>query len=214
MSLDHKGHLRTVLVAAVVAVATTIVLRSTTGAPAQAAHALGNDSTSQAATEAPKATNAASGNAKREAMDDSQRTAMDDAQRTALIAATLQFADRARAKAWPDPPILALSEDAFAREVCRDDIPCQNIAAAYDAKRRRVLYRARLDMALHWDRSFVVHEIVHWLQHQARPEGVDDDESCRAYKMAEVEAYTVQNRYLHFHQSGRRAGGFLNMLMC
>jgi hypothetical protein len=76
-----------------------------------------------------------------------------------------------------------------------------------------VLYRVELDITKVWERSFLVHELVHWLQHQAQPD-TQSEPSCMAYRAAEREAYTVQNRYLRHHQSGRRAGTMLNMLHC
>jgi hypothetical protein len=139
--------------------------------------------------------------------------AMDTALRDELLAAAVHFGDRPRPKS-DAPAVLALPSAEFAREVCRDEnIPCANVMAAYDPRRVRVVYRAELDLGRVWERSFVVHELVHWIQHQAQAD-TDADVSCPAYRAAEREAYTVQNRYLRHHQSGRRAGTMLSMLHC
>ena len=133
--------------------------------------------------------------------------------REQLVAAAVEFSDRPRPGS-PLPALLALEPEAFAREVCQDpNLPCDNVFAAYDPTRVRVLYRKSLDLTKVWERSFVVHELVHWLQHQADPD-TRADPSCQTYRAAEREAYTAQNRYLRHHQSGRRAGTMLAMLHC
>ena len=140
-------------------------------------------------------------------------TPMAEALREELVLAAVEFSERPRPRT-PIPETLALSAAAFSREVCRDpNIPCDNVMAAYDPVRVRVLYRAELDITKVWERSFVVHELVHWLQHQAQPD-TQADADCKTYRAAEREAYTVQNRYLRHHQSGRRAGTMINMLHC
>lgn len=140
-------------------------------------------------------------------------TPMPAALRDELVSAAIEFSERPRPRA-PVPTTLALPAAAFAGEVCRDaNIPCHNVMAAYDPLRSRVLYRAELDLTKVWDRSFLVHELVHWLQHQAQLD-TQADPDCMTYRAAEREAYTVQNRYLRHHQSGRRAGTMLNMLHC
>ncbi len=138
---------------------------------------------------------------------------LDAQMRAQLMSDAVEFSDRPR-PATPIPTIVALPPDVFAQEVCRDDnIPCDSVLAAYDPKRLRVMYRASLDLSKVWERSFLVHELVHWLQHQAKPES-HADASCPDFKAAEREAYAVQNRFLRHHQSGRRAGTMLNMLHC
>jgi hypothetical protein len=140
-------------------------------------------------------------------------TPMPAALREELVSAAVEFSERPRPRT-PIPATLALPAAAFAREVCRDaNIPCDNVMAAYDPAHLRVLYRAELDLTKVWERSFVVHELVHWLQHQAQAD-TQADPDCKTYRAAEREAYTVQNRYLRHHQSGRRAGTMLNMLHC
>ncbi len=140
-------------------------------------------------------------------------TPMEARLREQLVEAAVEFSERSR-PASPLPTVLGLSPDTFAREVCRDqNIPCDNVLAAYDAREQRVLYRAELDLTKVWERSFLVHELVHWIQHQAQPD-VGVEPTCQAYRAAEREAYTAQNRYLRHHHSGRRAGTMLNMLHC
>lgn len=161
---------------------------------------------------------------------------MPDRMRQELVDWAIHFSDLPR-PASPPPAVMALGSEAFARRVCvGDGTPCDNVLAAYDVARNEVIHRASLDLAKPWDRSFVVHELVHWLQvhkaatvpawgaaerearaaSDARPDGSarESRAECEARRAAEREAYAVQNRYLRHYHSGRRAGGVLMMMHC
>ena len=112
------------------------------------------------------------------------------------------------------PALEALPDEALRQIVCTElaEHACRGLVAAYEPARKRIVYRASLDMRLAFDRSFIVHELVHWLQH--RDGQAHAGAGCRAVMAAEREAYAAQNRYLHHHKVGRRMGGVLNFVGC
>ncbi len=147
---------------------------------------------------------------------------MDATQRKELLEWAVHFSERPQPTS-PIPAMIAFADEGFARRVCRDNgLPCESVIAAYDAARNEVVYRASLDLSSVWDRSFLVHELVHWIQDRgdsssgrsAPKEALSDKADCEARRVAEREAYTVQNRYLRHYQSGRRAGAVLLMMFC
>ncbi len=98
------------------------------------------------------------------------------------------------------PQLIALSDRAMREMVC-PDVPdgCASLAAAYSIKTGVIYYRESfsLDKLLH--RSYLVHEMVHFLQHLDLGEKVND--SCRRIFRLEREAYGVQAAYLRRHGS-------------
>jgi hypothetical protein len=114
------------------------------------------------------------------------------------------------------PALLALGDEALAEVVCGgaipSPVPCKLVAAAYDPASRRIVYRASLNLAQPLDQSFIVHELVHWLQHAAgEPLG---DAPCAAVFRAEREAYAAQNRFLEQHRVHLRMGQVLRFMSC
>ncbi len=109
---------------------------------------------------------------------------------------------------------MALPEADLKKIVCVDvaENACRGLVAAYEPARQRIVYLNTLDMRLPLDRSFIVHELVHWLQH--RDGQAHADAACSAVYAAEREAYAAQNRYLHHYKVGRRMGGVLNFVAC
>jgi hypothetical protein len=133
----------------------------------------------------------------------------------ALLNDLLQWASRL--SGMPLAPVLpavqALSPDDLARRVCPDEpANCRTLVALYDTDRREVLYRNTLDLRDETDQSFIVHELVHYLQHLR-----DGDElfsSCERVLAAETAAYAVQNRYLTHFKQWRRVGEMLRFTHC
>lgn len=117
----------------------------------------------------------------------------------------------------PAPPALpiltALPEADLARRVCPDEPHhCRTLIAVYDTDRAEVLYRDTLDLRDETDQSFLVHELVHYLQHRRDGDVLFAD--CPHVMQAESEAYAAQNRYLAHFKQWRRVGEMLRFTHC
>ncbi len=111
------------------------------------------------------------------------------------------------------PPLLPLPQEALAQEVCGlEQAHCRGLVAVYDTDLRRILYVNTLDMSDPTDQSFIVHELVHALQHQQRGDALHA--SCAAVVESEREAYAVQNRYLAEFRQWRRVGKAVRFMHC
>lgn len=111
------------------------------------------------------------------------------------------------------PLLEPLSAEELSRTVCPNrPQSCRGLVAAYDTDRRRIVYRDTLDMRDPTDQSFIVHELVHWMQHLAR--GPALEETCDSVLAAEREAYEVQNRYLARFKQWQRVGEVLRFTFC
>lgn len=100
------------------------------------------------------------------------------------------------------PPIVRMSAGEMHREVCSDtQTSCANLAALFDTDSQRILLRDDLDLDNASDNSFLVHELVHVLQHRLRGDRIFA--GCHETLATEREAYAAQNRYL------KREGKFL-----
>lgn len=84
--------------------------------------------------------------------------------------------------------------------------------AAYDAPTHTVILRDFLDMRRTPDRSFLVHELVHALQHQRQ--GAAFQARCNDVVNTEREAYQVQNHYLAVHGQFQRVGQMMGQMVC
>jgi hypothetical protein len=137
---------------------------------------------------------------------------------TARLRDLIAWAAEHRGRRLPAPgeaPILqALPEEQLRQTVCAElaQHACRGLVAAYEPARQRIVYRDTLDMRRPFDRSFIVHELVHWLQH--RDGQATAGAECRAVLAAEREAYAAQNRYLHHHGVGSRVGFGLKFIAC
>jgi len=130
-----------------------------------------------------------------------------------LIGWATRLSGRATAPKDEPPALVPLVDDELALTVCPDRPgSCRGLVAAYDTDRRRIVYRASLDMRDPTDQSFIVHELVHWLQHVDR--GAALEASCESMLDAERKAYEVQNRYLVRFKQWQRVGEVLRFTFC
>lgn len=111
------------------------------------------------------------------------------------------------------PPIVRMSVGEMRRQVCGDgQRSCANLAALFDSDGRRILLRDDLDLDNPGDNSFLVHELVHVLQHRQR--GERTFAGCHETLRSEREAYLVQNRYLKREGAFLRFGEGLAFMRC
>jgi hypothetical protein len=111
------------------------------------------------------------------------------------------------------PALTALSEAELARRVCPDEPRhCRTLIAVYDTDRTEILYRNTLDLRDETDQSYLVHELVHYLQHRRDGDALFAD--CPRVMQAEFEAYAAQNRYLAHFKQWRRVGEILRFTHC
>ena len=75
-----------------------------------------------------------------------------------------------------------------------------------------MLYRDTLDLRDETDQSYIVHELVHYLQHRRDGDALFAD--CPRVMQAEAEAYAAQNRYLAHFRQWRRVGEMLRFTHC
>jgi hypothetical protein len=131
-----------------------------------------------------------------------------------LIAWAAEHRDRRLPAPGEAPVLQAMPEEQLRQIVCADvaEHACRGLVAAYEPARQRIVYRDSLDMRRPFDRSFIVHELVHWLQHRDGQAHAGAD--CRAVFAAEREAYAAQNRYLHHYKVGARVGAGLKFMAC
>lgn len=134
-----------------------------------------------------------------------------------LAADLVGWASRLSGRAQPATAVLPrlqpLSHDDLARTVCPERPgSCRSLVAAYDTVGRRIVYRASFDLRDPTDQSFIVHELVHWLQQLERGEAIEA--SCQLVLAAEREAYAVQNQYLTRFGQSRRVGEMLRFTYC
>ncbi|HLO65115.1 MAG TPA: hypothetical protein VK165_19305 [Azonexus sp.] len=111
------------------------------------------------------------------------------------------------------PTFVALAPSELERQVCPDGgNGCKGIAAYFDALHYRILYRDTLDLEQPLDHSFLLHEIVHVLQHRQVGNAMYAD--CRATLRTEAQAYRAQNAYLRTYDQWAYVGVALNYAAC
>jgi hypothetical protein len=111
------------------------------------------------------------------------------------------------------PALTALPEHELARRVCPEEPRhCRTLIAVYDTDRTEILYRNTLDLRDETDQSYIVHELVHYLQHRRDGDALFSD--CPRVMQAETEAYAAQNRYLAHFKQWRRVGEILRFTHC
>ncbi|MCB0367987.1 MAG: hypothetical protein KDD45_00760 [Bdellovibrionales bacterium] len=111
------------------------------------------------------------------------------------------------------PPIIKKTKEQMQKQVCPDDPNnCYNLAAFYDTDKNEIVYDEMLDIDNNNDNSFIVHEIVHSLQFYHNGDSIFKD--CESTKATELEAYTVQNKYLKKMGVFAQYGEALRFLIC
>lgn len=93
------------------------------------------------------------------------------------------------------PRLVSLSPLALRQQVCpgRPDA-CTTLVAAYWMGEQSILFRNTFDFRNARDRSYIVHELVHYLQHLENGDQVT--QSCETILANERQAYVAQYKYL------------------
>ena len=142
-----------------------------------------------------------------------ERACVDAELASDLVGWAARLSGRSQPAAAVLPLLQPLPLEELARTVCPERPgSCRGLVAAYNTVSRRIVYRATLDMRNPTDQAFIVHELVHWLQHLERGDAIED--SCRSVLAAEREAYAVQNQYLTRFQQLQRVGEMLRFTYC
>ena len=111
------------------------------------------------------------------------------------------------------PPIQQMPANLIQATACpQRPVDCTDIAAFFDHTRYRILLRDDLDLAHSTDNSFLVHELVHVLEHRAKGRRFLAD--CADSLRSEREAYRVQNTYLREQGRLERHGDMLSHMGC
>lgn len=111
------------------------------------------------------------------------------------------------------PALRALPQPVLAQRVCGDqERDCRGLVVVYDTDRLEVAYTDTLDLRDPTDQSYLVHELVHYLQH--RHHGERMHLHCEAVLASEREAYAAQNRYLERFKQWRRVGEVMRFTRC
>ena len=126
----------------------------------------------------------------------SSRTKAPDAKSTYGL---LRWAARLTGRELPagtkPPPLVALPLRQLNKRVCPNQpTDCASVVAAYGIEDGVILHSDKLNMIDPIDRSFLLHELVHFLQHQE--EGEQVVRSCESILRWERHAYVAQSRYL------------------
>ena len=111
------------------------------------------------------------------------------------------------------PTFVALPASELERQVCvEENGGCSGMAAYFDALHYRILYSENLDLEDPVDHSFLLHELVHVLQH--RQVGNTMYADCRAVVQTERQAYRAQNAYINSYGRLVQMGNLLTMSYC
>jgi hypothetical protein len=130
-----------------------------------------------------------------------------------LMAVTASLSGYAPVPEQALPAVRVLAPAAMTREICPDNPrECVGLVAQFDADRAEIRLSTLLDLGDARGRSFLVHELVHVLQHEHR--GKAPQHRCEDNLRAEQEAYAVQNAYLEKMRSSERFGRMLMSMQC
>jgi hypothetical protein len=111
------------------------------------------------------------------------------------------------------PQMISMSKEAITQEMCPErPSECDTLVALFEPAKYRVLYRNTLDLNKTFDRSFLLHELVHVLQFKAK--GPSIFFTCKDRLLAERQAYMTQDRYLAEKGLEMRVGGALRFMRC
>lgn len=138
---------------------------------------------------------------------------MDTALIAFLLAAAVRITGLPGMPVGELPAFVALPAEELEHQVCpAGDDGCRGIAAYFDGLRYRVLYREDLSPDDPLEHSFLLHEIVHVLQHRQFGNAMYAD--CRATLATEAQAYRAQNTYLRASGQLAQVGGMLRVAAC
>ncbi|MFK7963120.1 MAG: hypothetical protein AB8C46_04040 [Burkholderiaceae bacterium] len=116
-------------------------------------------------------------------------------------------------KGMTPPPLVPTEPALLATMVCPGNpAQCSTVVAAYSIETREIYYLASFDLSKVLHRSFIVHEMVHFLQHF--DQRVTVNQSCHHILRNEREAYGVQAAYLRRHGSIHASQIFPRMASC
>ncbi len=137
--------------------------------------------------------------------------------RTIYVRSMLHWASAISHRPVPEgvvpPPLVPTEPASLAALVCPDNPKnCTTVVAAYSIETRNIRYRASLNFRHVLHRSFIVHEMVHFLQHLDQQSTVN--KSCHQILRNEREAYGVQAAYLRRHGSIHASQVFPEMARC
>lgn len=111
------------------------------------------------------------------------------------------------------PQLISMSKEAITQEMCPErPSQCDTLVALFEPLKYRVIYRNTLNLTRPYDRSFLVHELVHVLQFKAK--GASIFASCKARVLAEREAYLSQDRFLAENALEIQVSGALRFMQC
>ena len=111
------------------------------------------------------------------------------------------------------PPIVQLPPAQLEVQACASmSDGCPNLVAMYDHVGKRILLRDDLDLNNSADNSFLVHELVHVLEHRVKRARFQSN--CIETLRSERQAYRVQNAYLREQGKLERHGYMLSQMAC
>ena len=106
-----------------------------------------------------------------------------------------------------------MSKEGIVAEMCPErPAACDTLVALFEPAKYRVIYRSSLNLSKPYDRSFLLHELVHVLQFKARGPGIFF--TCKERVAVEREAYFIQDRYLAESGLEIRVRGALRFMRC
>lgn len=134
-----------------------------------------------------------------------------------LLAIAIRFSGLAPIDVAQVPEVVGVIGDyKWVHHACQSEVnACNRAVAIYNHQTNRIYYREdRLgDASSVIGSSYLVHEIVHVLQHhQYNGKGLYD--TCDMLYHTEMQAYSVQNEYLASMGSGFRAGEAMKHFRC
>ena len=111
------------------------------------------------------------------------------------------------------PLVKMLTQNEIIQFQCPEEpSACQNMVAFYEPEKNTIFLRDSLNLKITVDNSFLLHEMVHVLQHKSMGQDVFKD--CANTLQSERQAYRVQNTYLVGSGLSDRFGDGLNYMVC
>lgn len=130
-----------------------------------------------------------------------------------MLRSASEFSSRPIPGNGKQPVLIPMSAESLAAEVCPENPGrCSSLFAAYSLETGNIMYRASFDLKNRVYRSFIVHEMVHFLQHLEQDEQMT--KTCQQVMRNEREAYKVQAEYLKQHGNAFATKGFPRRMSC